>query len=290
MRSFFALIGASLVAVSSAQASFTLAGDSTTATAGGWGDAFCSQFVRRGTPCFNGADSGETTASFVSGGFWKRVLNNVKASVGRKETAYVTIQVGHNDQKQMTVSQYSANMRRLIEDVKKAGGVPVVVTSLSRRIYVNNRIDNGLKTFVDAAIAVASSAGVSMLDLNKASVDYLNQVGPTVARTYDLSKGDYTYINAAGGVVFGRIVANLFASNIAATRPYVTVAGSGNPTTSPTTTRANSPSTPTNKPPTTGGSCANQKYAQCGGQGFTGLTCCKDSTCKATNQWYSQCL
>ncbi|KAK2811112.1 Endo-1,4-beta-xylanase 2 [Emmonsiellopsis sp. PD_5] len=39
-----------------------------------------------------------------------------------------------------------------------------------------------------------------------------------------------------------------------------------------------------------GGSGCAAKWAQCGGQGWTGATCCvSGSTCKATNQWYSQC-
>ncbi|PKS12360.1 hypothetical protein jhhlp_001660, partial [Lomentospora prolificans] len=33
------------------------------------------------------------------------------------------------------------------------------------------------------------------------------------------------------------------------------------------------------------------KWGQCGGQGWTGATCCvSGSTCQASNQWYSQCL
>ncbi|KAL2132732.1 hypothetical protein VTI74DRAFT_3442 [Chaetomium olivicolor] len=38
-----------------------------------------------------------------------------------------------------------------------------------------------------------------------------------------------------------------------------------------------------------GGSCA-ALWGQCGGQGWTGSTCCSSGTCKAQNQWYSQCL
>lgn len=30
-------------------------------------------------------------------------------------------------------------------------------------------------------------------------------------------------------------------------------------------------------------------WAQCGGQGWTGPTCCTQGTCTAGNQWYSQC-
>jgi hypothetical protein len=37
-----------------------------------------------------------------------------------------------------------------------------------------------------------------------------------------------------------------------------------------------------------GASCA-ALYGQCGGQGFNGAKCCSAGTCKAANQWYSQC-
>jgi len=38
-----------------------------------------------------------------------------------------------------------------------------------------------------------------------------------------------------------------------------------------------------------GGNCA-ALYAQCGGQGFSGPSCCAAGTCKFSNTWYSQCL
>ncbi len=41
----------------------------------------------------------------------------------------------------------------------------------------------------------------------------------------------------------------------------------------------------------TGGSCVAQKWAQCGGNGFTGCTSCvSGTTCQKQNDWYSQCL
>jgi len=38
-----------------------------------------------------------------------------------------------------------------------------------------------------------------------------------------------------------------------------------------------------------GGNCA-AVWAQCGGQGFNGPKCCSQGTCKAVNQYYSQCV
>jgi acetylxylan esterase len=52
------------------------------------------------------------------------------------------------------------------------------------------------------------------------------------------------------------------------------------------------PATTTGQPPTTtnppGQNCA-ALWGQCGGQGWSGATCCAQGTCKASNQWYSQC-
>lgn len=62
-------------------------------------------------------------------------------------------------------------------------------------------------------------------------------------------------------------------------------ASGGNPT--PTPTSSSSPSTPTSALP--GGNCA-ALYGQCGGQGWSGATCCSQGTCKVSNPWYSQCL
>jgi len=68
--------------------------------------------------------------------------------------------------------------------------------------------------------------------------------------------------------------------------------GGGNPPAASTTIAGGGGSQPTGTNPGSGGgsNCA-AKWAQCGGQGFTGPTCCQSgSTCKFSNQWYSQCL
>ncbi|KAJ3027332.1 hypothetical protein HDV00_011262 [Rhizophlyctis rosea] len=64
----------------------------------------------------------------------------------------------------------------------------------------------------------------------------------------------------------------------------ITVTAGNTPTTT-TTVRTTTTTT------TSGGTNCAAKYGQCGGQGFTGPTCCQSgSTCKVSNQYYSQCL
>jgi hypothetical protein len=63
--------------------------------------------------------------------------------------------------------------------------------------------------------------------------------------------------------------------------------GGGNPNPgTPTTLSTSAAPTPTNP----GTACA-PRWAQCGGRGWNGATCCQSgSTCQAGNEWYSQCL
>ncbi|KAK4113261.1 carbohydrate-binding module family 1 protein [Canariomyces notabilis] len=71
---------------------------------------------------------------------------------------------------------------------------------------------------------------------------------------------------------------------LAFVRSKLSTTGGGSPA---TTTRAGSTPTPTGG--TGGGNCA-ALWGQCGGMNWQGPTCCSQGTCKAANQWYSQCL
>jgi len=67
------------------------------------------------------------------------------------------------------------------------------------------------------------------------------------------------------------------------------------PTSVPTPTTTLATSTRTTAPPavTTTASpsgCGAPRWGQCGGQGWVGCTDCGQYTCRALNQWYSQCL
>jgi len=59
--------------------------------------------------------------------------------------------------------------------------------------------------------------------------------------------------------------------------------------TSPTSTPVSSPTSTPTTTPGGGGSCG-ALYSQCGGQGWSGATCCSSGSCKYGNAYYSQCL
>jgi lysophospholipase L1-like esterase len=55
----------------------------------------------------------------------------------------------------------------------------------------------------------------------------------------------------------------------------------------PASSTTSQPPAQSSQPPPSG-SCASL-WGQCGGNGWTGPTCCSQGTCKSSNEWYSQC-
>ncbi|CZT11461.1 related to acetylesterase [Rhynchosporium agropyri] len=203
---------------------FFLAGDSTTASGGGWGNGFLTTLVG-GANGTNFGHNGATTESFRAGGDWANVTGAVKRA-SATHSPYVTIQFGHNDQKpikNITVAEFKVNMKKFAQEVIAAGGTPILVTSLSRRRYVNGSIDLDLVEQVKATLAVASDLKAAVIDLNAASMKYLNAIGETKARTYDKVLDDSTHLNPNAGLVFGNMVAGLILESSVGhlVKPYV---------------------------------------------------------------------
>lgn len=60
-----------------------------------------------------------------------------------------------------------------------------------------------------AAISVAQDNNLKWVDLNKASMAYVNKISKTAASKYNLASNDWTHVNEWGGVVFARVVSDL---------------------------------------------------------------------------------
>ncbi|KAJ4374898.1 hypothetical protein N0V83_001976 [Neocucurbitaria cava] len=190
-----------------------LAGDSTTAPAGGWGDAFLSTTVAKDSSGHNYGHSGATTKSFRAGGDWQNVISDV-GTYKKDYRVYVTIQFGHNDQKPtsgVTLTDYKTNLGNFASEVTAAGGVPILVTPLTRRSFnsTTKRVIENLSNETAITIAVATEKKAHFIDLNKASTDYVNAIGENAITPYNLNGTDRTHLSDWGGVVFARIVSDL---------------------------------------------------------------------------------
>ncbi|KAF1983158.1 carbohydrate esterase family 12 protein, partial [Aulographum hederae CBS 113979] len=194
-------------------AAFFLAGDSTTAKTnrggGGWGNGFVETLKK---PAFgvNLGHNGRTTISFLKPD-WQWVIGNVTKY---KETndVFVTIQFGHNDQKNLSVQEFTKNLEGLAKDVVTAGGTPILVTPLTRRKFSGTKIVENLSDMRTGTITAAESGNYRWIDLNAASQKYCEEIGETAAHKYNLIAQDTTHLNAEGNLVFGRMVADLLSA------------------------------------------------------------------------------
>nr|AWM99279.1 lytic polysaccharide monooxygenase 9 [Rhizophlyctis rosea] len=111
----------------------------------------------------------------------------------------------------------------------------------------------------------------------------------TVGVVWDPYRGDANNANYPG--IGGPVASFGSGGSNPNPQPTTTTTSQQQPprTTTTTTTQQQPPRTTTTTVSTGGGPCANL-YGQCGGQGWSGPTCCSAGTCKASNQWYSQCL
>lgn len=120
------------------------------------------------------------------------------------------------------MSTFQTNLQNMANQIKSAGGTPIILTSLTRRTFTGGKVDDNLANVSEAAKKAAASTGVTLLDLNDVSKKYVQAIGSSNADKYNLAQGDRTHLNAAGTVVFGRIVADLIVGWKPALSTYIT--------------------------------------------------------------------
>ncbi|RZT04020.1 Lysophospholipase L1 [Duganella sp. CF402] len=212
---------------------FILIGDSTMANTSGYGDAFCAR-VNRANTCINLAKGGRSSGSFRAEGRWDEVEGLLRGAAAYSAT-YVLIQFGHNDQPGKPgrstdlKTEFPVNMARYAQEVKALGGVPVLVTPLTRRTFKDGLLENNLAPWADVIRATAAAQKTPLLDLNADSYAAVQAMGQDEADTlamvprpagYDLPQPagkvevagaaktafDRTHLGAKGAAYFSRMV------------------------------------------------------------------------------------
>ena len=185
---------------------FILVGDSTMANTSGYGDAFCAR-VNRADTCINLAKGGRSSSSFRAEGRWDEVQGLLRGAAAYRAT-YVLIQFGHNDQPGKPgrstdlKTEFPVNMTRYAQEVKALGGVPVLVTPLTRRTFKDGVLENNLGPWADVVRATAAEQKVPLLDLNAESYAAVQAMGQDEADTLAMvpRPADYGVPPAAGKV------------------------------------------------------------------------------------------
>lgn len=158
-----------------------LVGDSTMAPGSGWASNFCDLHVKSSVACLNLGRGGRSTRSYRAEGSWDIVLNEAKAK-GYAAT-YVLIQFAHNDQSTKgerwtdLETEFPANLRRYVEEVRAAGAEPVLLTPLSRREFKAGKLYNTLDVWSDQVRKVAAETKTPLVDLNRDSAAAVDRLG-----------------------------------------------------------------------------------------------------------------
>ena len=159
-----------------------LVGDSTTQVRSGWGGAFCARHVSSFVACVNLGRGGRSSYSYRAEGSWDIALAEMKA--GAYDDTWVLVQFGHNDQPGKPGrstdldTEFPANMRRYVREIREAGARPVLVTPLTRRMFRAGRLVDDLAPWAEAIRAIATEMGVPLVDLHARSMAAVQGMGP----------------------------------------------------------------------------------------------------------------
>jgi lysophospholipase L1-like esterase len=168
----------------------------------GWGQVFGAFFTNR-VEILNFAASGRSTKSFMAEKRWAKVLA-VKPD-------YVFIQFGHNDQKDKTLAPeegYRDYLIRYIEEAKKAGIKPVLITPVARRTFdKTGKPTTSLTPFAEATRKVAKEKGVPVIDLHQLSFELYGKLGDKGSADFSPSATDRTHFSKKGATAVAALVA-----------------------------------------------------------------------------------
>ncbi len=165
-----------------------LIGDSTTAVIGGWGPSFCGQHLTSFAACINLARGGRSSGNYRTEGSWRLAMKEIAA--GGFQDTYVLIQFGHNDQPGKPgrstdlATEYPANLRRYVEEVRAAGGKPVLVTPLTRRQFEGGKLIDDLGPWAQATRKVAAETKTPLVDLHAKSYAAVQAMGAADATRF----------------------------------------------------------------------------------------------------------
>jgi len=190
-----------------------LVGDSTVTDqpsepAAGWGQML-PRFFKPEVAVANHAESGETLKSFIAELRLAKVLSQLRAG------DYLFIQFGHNDQKRQwpqtyaeAHSTYKAYLRVYIAEARLRGATPVLVTSMQRRTFdEQGHIRNSHGDYPAAVREVASEDKVALIDLDRASTQFYEALGPAKAPlAFNAGGKDATHHNNYGGYELAKVI------------------------------------------------------------------------------------
>ncbi len=188
-----------------------IVGDSTVANyaadkpARGWGQ-FIQEHFDGTVAVSNLAANGRSTKTFIAEGRWKKAL--------ALKPDYVLVQFGHNDSHAKdkpeatdAARDFRDYLRQYVDEARKAGAVPILVTPMLRRTYnAEGVLQDDLQPYADAMKAVAAEKTAPLIDLHASSRALYEKLGAAEAAKLASLPTDKTHFNEAGARAMAGLV------------------------------------------------------------------------------------
>lgn len=201
----------------------------------GWGEHLHHAFSDE-VAIENHAVNGRSTKSFIDEGRF----DIVKAAM--KEGDFLLIQFGHNDQKKEDPSRYTEpfgafqeNLRCFIMEARAKKAIPVLLTPMTRRNFMNGEVDTEVvRDYYKAAKAVGEELDVPTVDMLGKTIGLLKEMGEeaSAALYLHLEPGEHpnypdgvidnTHFNQTGAEQLAELVAEELNKKVTALKPYYT--------------------------------------------------------------------
>lgn len=150
----------------------------------GWGMLF-ENFVDERVRVINYAKNGRSCKTAVSEGIWDAVKANIRPG------DYLFIEFGHNDQKPNgkgyapAWTEWQDYLRLFIGTARELGATPVLLTPVARRHFRDGVLDETTHGEYPASMrAVARETGTVLIDMEKATIDWIREAGDLASRPY----------------------------------------------------------------------------------------------------------
>lgn len=210
----------------------------------GWGD-FIGQFLDTTKVSIqNHALGGTSSRSFQYKGLWEPVFKQLKKG------DYVFIQFGHNDNsaindttrargtikgigneteeidnllthKHEIVHTYGWYIRKLVQDAKSKGAIPVVFSPIPRNDWKDGKVLRNNESYGLWAKQIANQEKAVFIDLNASMANELDKIGESkVMGTYFYER-DHTHTSAKGAVLSAAVIASELKKSSISLKNYV---------------------------------------------------------------------
>lgn len=186
----------------------------------GLGSQAYTVFDKKKITCYNAAQAGRSTRTYLNEGRWDKVYNSLEPG------DFVFIQFGHNDiggidkEKERgvipgatdtchvyksakdgtyeLVYSFGWYLKKFIDDVREKGATPILVSLTPRNEWSNGKIERRNDSYGKWYRDVVSQTGVEFVDLHNIMADYLDKKCGSKAKTDKYYNHDHTHSSLMG--------------------------------------------------------------------------------------------